>query len=253
MSMEGQVRKLSPMGQGTAAGPSNPARPSAATLNGLNRRWEQADVNEILRWAIDTFEEGRLAITTSFGPAGIVILHHLQSVAPDLPVVFIDTLHHFPETLELVERIRQRMDLNLQIHRPAASRATFEALYGSDLHRSDVDRYQRLTKQEPALRAARPLEAWITGRRREQTSTRATLPILEAGERLIKINPLAAWSLEQVWAYLILHELPYNPLHDQGYASIGDEPLTSRVSAGEVERAGRWRGSERLECGMHEI
>ncbi len=253
MSREGQVRKLSQMSRGTAAGPGNPGRPSAATLNGLNHRLGQADVNEILRWAIDTFEEGKLAITTSFGPAGIVILHHLQSVAPDLPVVFIDTLHHFPETLELVERIRQRMDLNLQIYRPAVSRAMFETLYGRDLHRSDVDRYQRLTKQEPALRAARPLEAWITGRRREQASTRAALPILEAGERLIKINPLATWSLDQVWAYLILHELPYNPLHDQGYASIGDEPLTSRVSPGEPERAGRWRGSERLECGMHEV
>ncbi len=253
MIRESTDYKLSQMSRPTAGGPGNPGRIDAEELDRLNRRWGQADVDAILRWANDTFEEGRLAITTSFGPAGIVILHHLQSVAPDLPVVFIDTLHHFPETLELVDRIRERMDLNLRIYRPAESRAAFEALHGRDLYRLDVDRYQRLTKQEPALRAALPLEAWITGRRREQASTRAALPILEAGERLIKINPLATWSLEQVWAYLLLHDLSYNPLHEQGYASIGDEPLTSPVSSGEAERAGRWRGADRLECGMHQI
>ncbi|HUE97407.1 MAG TPA: phosphoadenylyl-sulfate reductase, partial [Longimicrobiaceae bacterium] len=128
----------------------------------------------------------------------------------------------------------------------------FEARYGQRLWQCDLDRYQALSKVEPFQRATAGLHGWITGRRRGQSQTRAELLLVEDGEQL-KINPLARWSRSDVWRYLLAHEVPYNPLHDRGYPSIGDEPLTTAVGDGEPERAGRWRGLDRTECGIHLI
>jgi phosphoadenosine phosphosulfate reductase len=211
-----------------------------------------AEPQEILQSAAAAFPAGKLALVSAFGPTSLVLIDMLSRLDLRLPVLFVDTLHHFPETLELAERVRARYDLDLRVFRPAADRAEFEAKYGERLWERDLDLYQQVTKVEPFRRATENLDAWLTGRRREQSDTRAELPIVETAER-IKINPLAGWSRGKVWGYILENEIPYNPLHDRGYPSVGDEPLTTPVGGDEPERAGRWRGSARTECGIHSV
>jgi phosphoadenosine phosphosulfate reductase len=237
---------------------------SAATLPaGVRRTWsvdwerlnlelDGAEPEEILHTTMAALAPNKLAVISAFGPASLVVLHHVSRIAPRLPVIFIDTLHHFAATLEHVERVREHLGLNLKVYRPAASRAKFEARYGPRLWETDLDLYQHVSKVEPFRRATANLDGWITGRRREQSETRAHLPIFEVGDR-VKVNPLANWSRARVWNFILDHGIPYNPLHDQGYASIGDEPLTTPVAPGEPERAGRWRGLDRTECGIHQL
>jgi len=193
---------------------------------------------------------GRLAVVSAFGPGSLVVLHELHAAGIRLPVLFVDTLHHFPETLAHVERVRVRYDLDLRVFRHVESRDAFEARYGPRLWERDLDRYQEFSKVEPFRRATAGLAGWITGRRREQAATRATLPLVEGGPQL-RFNPLAGWSSTEVWRFIHEREIPYNRLHERGYASIGDEPLTTAVEDGEQERAGRWRGTGRTECGIH--
>lgn len=218
----------------------------------LNSDLEGADTEDILRATLSAFAPNKLGVVSAFGPASLVVLYHIARIAPRLPVIFIDTLHHFRETLEHVERVRERFDLNLKIYRPAATRDKFEARYGPRLWETDIDLYQHVSKVEPFRRATANLDGWLTGRRRDQSETRAELPIFEVGER-VRVNPLADWSRGRVWNFILEHDIPYNPLHDRGYASIGDEPLTTPVAPGEPERAGRWRGLDRTECGIHQL
>jgi phosphoadenosine phosphosulfate reductase len=213
-------------------------------------RLDDAPAEEILRWSAQNFEDGEIALSSAFGPGSAVLIHMLADIAPQTPVIFIDTLHHFAETLEHVELVTNRYGLDLRVFKAAPDRETFEAQYGSRLWETDLERYQLLTKVEAFKQATQPLKGWITGRRRDQSSTRTQLPVIEVKEK-IRINPLAAWSKKQIWDFILEHKLPYNPLHDRGYASVGDEPLTTPVGAGEHERAGRWRGNEKLECGIH--
>ncbi len=232
--------------------PAGVRRTGSTDWDRLNIELDEAEPDEILRTTLAAFAPNKLAVISAFGPASLVVLHHLARIAPRLPVIFIDTLHHFPETIEHVERVRERFDLNLKVYRPAASRAKFEARYGPRLWETDLDLYQHVSKVEPFRRATANLDGWITGRRREQSETRAQLPIFEVAER-VKVNPLASWSRTRLWNFILDHEIPYNPLHDQGYASIGDAPLTTPVAPGEPERAGRWRGLDRTECGIHQL
>lgn len=203
--------------------------------------------------AIDAaFEPGQLAVVSNFGPSTLVVLHTLHQIGLRLPVIFIDTLHHFRETIEHVERVREKYDLDLRIHRPAPTRAEFERIHGTELWKRDLDRYQAVAKVAPFQAATAGLAGWITGRRRDQSRSRDDLPIVEPGEQ-IRINPLAAWNRTDVWRVILENEIPYNPLHDRGFPSVGDEPLTTPVGSDEDERAGRWRGNARTECGIHLI
>ena len=211
---------------------------------------ESAPPPEILRWVAGAFPEGSIALSSAFGPGSAVLIHMLSDIAPWTPVVFIDTLHHFPETLAHVEAVTRRYGLDLRVFRPAPDRSAFEARHGPRLWERDLARYQEVAKVQPFEAAMEPFAGWITGRRRDQSSSRNHLPVVETGAK-VRINPLASWSREQVWDFIRAHDLPYNPLHDRGYASIGDEPLTRPVSRLEHERAGRWAGTGRLECGIH--
>lgn len=210
------------------------------------------DARGIIEWAVKALDPGRLIVSTSFGPSGLVNLHLVSEVAPQMPVVFIDTLYHFKETLELADQVRQHYGLDLRVVRPAESREAFEREHGERLWERDLDRFHHLTKVEPMERALDGVQGWITGRRRDQSSSRSDMPVVEVGEH-VKINPVAAWGRGDVWRFILEHDIPYNPLHDMGYASIGDEPLTTPTQAGEDERAGRWRGQDRLECGLHTL
>lgn len=215
-----------------------------------DRALECASAERVLRWALEAFAPGRLGVVSAFGPGSIVLIDLLHSIGASLPVIFIDTLHHFPETLDLVEQVRERYSLDLRVYRPAETLEAFEALHGPRLWERDVDRYQQVAKVEPFRRATEALDGWITGRRRDQSGTRSAIPVVERGER-VRVNPLASWNRAEVWGYIVRNRLPYNVLHDQGYASVGDAPLTTATAAGEDERAGRWRGTAKTECGIH--
>jgi phosphoadenosine phosphosulfate reductase len=219
-------------------------------LDEVNRTLTDAPAEEILRWAVETMPRERFGLISAFGPGSAVLIHLLADITPDLPVVFVDTLHHFPETLEHVETVRKRYDLNLRVYRPAESLEEFNRIHGERLWERDLERYQQVAKVEPFRRATASLVGWINGRRRDQAATRAELPVVEGGEK-IRINPLVNWTRKEIWSFILDNGIPYNPLHDQGYASIGDAPLTSPVNNGEDERAGRWRGTDKVECGIH--
>ncbi len=225
-------------------------------LAALNQQFETATPQAILRWAIRTFPTG-LAQTSSFSiPVTIHMLYAELSPPVRVPVIFLDTLHHFEETLATAERARQRYDLDLHVYQAAGAttRQGFANRYGDALWQRDIDQFHYLTKVEPLQRAlqAVDVQAWVTGRRRDQSTTRQALPILEPdSDGRLKINPLANWTRKELWGYVFQQDVIYNPLHDRGYASIGDEPLTTPVQPGEDERAGRWRGSQKTECGIH--
>lgn len=225
-------------------------------LERLNEEFETATPQEIMEWAIAAFPTG-LVQTSSFSLLVTVdMLYRELQPQPPVPVLFLDTLHHFKETLETVDRARLRYNLDLHIYQAEGvdSRAAFAERYGDELWHRDVDRFHYLTKVEPLKRALEDLQvkAWITGRRRDQSKTRRRMPILEMDtDGRLKINPLANWTRKDIWTYTYKHDVPYNALHDQGYTSIGDEPLTTRVGSDEHERAGRWRGSAKTECGIH--
>ncbi|MEM6715351.1 MAG: phosphoadenosine phosphosulfate reductase [Cyanobacteria bacterium P01_D01_bin.6] len=235
-----------------------PAKAIAETLDldALNHKFETATPQDILRWAMCTFPQG-LAQTNSFSiPVTIHMLY--EELQPDrrVPVIFLDTLHHFAETVATAEQARERYNLDLHVYRAvgANTREEFAARYGEALWQHDIDQFHYLTKVEPLQRALQDVEvkAWVTGRRRDQSESRRAMPILEQDtDSRLKINPLANWTRKDLWRYVFQHHVVYNPLHDRGYASIGDEPLTTPVQTGEDERAGRWRGSVKTECGIH--
>lgn len=213
----------------------------------------------MLRWCITSLPN--LYQTTAFGLTGLVTLDMLSQLKIPRPqivdLIFLDTLHHFPETLALVERVRQRYPhVNIHIFKPAGveTEQEFAQKYGERLWETDDQYYDWVAKVEPAQRAYRELKvnAVLTGRRRSQGGKRGEIDIIEVDEAgLIKVNPLANWTFDQVKQYVTEHNLPYNELLDRGYKSIGDYHSTQPVKADEDERSGRWKGQEKTECGIH--
>jgi len=222
-------------------------------LDALNQQFAQSTPQDILAWCVRNIPQG-LVHSTSFGVSAITHMLY-EELAHPIPAIFLDTLHLFPETLETAAKAKVRYGLVLHTYRAvgAHSAEAFAQRYGDELWARDVERFYDITKVEPLQRALQELKvhAWITGRRRDQSEARQNLPIFERVDGRLKINPLAAWTRKDLWAYVDQHDVLYNPLHDQGYTSIGDQPLTTPTAAGENERAGRWRGTEKTECGIH--
>lgn len=186
------------------------------------------------------------------------MLSKLQVPRPQLvDLIFLDTLHHFPETLRLVDRVRERYPhINIHIFKPAGVETAeeFAKKYGERLWETNEELYDWTAKVEPAQRAYRELNvsAVLTGRRRSQGGQRGDLDVLEVDEAgLIKVNPLANWTFDQVRQYIRENNVPYNELLDRGYKSVGDWHSTQPVAEGEDERAGRWKGKDKTECGIH--
>jgi phosphoadenosine phosphosulfate reductase len=214
-------------------------------------RFEEADPEDVLRWTVDRYAPDA-ALTCSFQHEGVVLAHMLQTIAPATPVVFIDTGYHFPETLAYRDLLVTRYGFNLVEVGPALTKEEVARAHGPELFRRDPDRCCEINKVEPLRRALRGVRAWINGRRRDQAATRAALPVLEElPNGILKVNPLVRWRAKDTYEYMQRHGLPLNPLFERGYASIGCAPCTRPVVAGEDERAGRWAGRGKIECGIH--
>jgi phosphoadenosine phosphosulfate reductase len=207
----------------------------------LNRQFETEPAQAVIRWAVDLFHP-HLCLTASMTDA--VLIDLAVKVEPAIEVVFIDTGYHFPETLETVERVRRRYGLNL--------RMMTVPTHDEELWRVDPENCCSAVKVGQLDRALQGKAAWMSGLRRDEAATRATAPIVARDLRgLIKVNPIATWSDFDVAGYIKDHEVPVNPLVDQGYPSIGCWPCTKPVGDGEDPRSGRWAGSDKTECGLH--
>src|ERR1700739_1392352 len=230
---------------------------SVEEIKALSREFETASPGQVLQWAAQAFGS-RVAFGTSFQGAGLVAIHHAVSRGLSIPVFTIDTGLLFQETLALKLRLEQFFGIEIETLTPELSIAAHVADVGLHLWDKKPDLCCTLRKVFPLQKKLSTLDAWITGVRREQSDTRAKTQTLEIYEfdrlrskQIVKVNPLATWSSQQVWDYIRDHGIPYNPLKDRGFRSIGCYPCTPAVIRGEDERAGRWIGFEKTECGIH--
>jgi phosphoadenosine phosphosulfate reductase len=221
------------------------------TVAALNARYEGAAAEDVLHAALRLYAGG-IALVSSFGAEAAVLLHMASGINPHVPVIMIDTQMLFPETL------RYQQELSAQLGLTDVRRITVDTAERkrrdpySALHIANPDACCTLRKVEPLERALEGFAAQISGRKRFQAGTRAAMPLFEADAAgRTKVNPLAAWSPEEIRAYFEAHDLPRHPLVAKGFPSIGCVPCTSRVEDGEDPRAGRWRGSDKIECGIH--
>ncbi|MEH0071445.1 phosphoadenylyl-sulfate reductase [Pannonibacter sp. Pt2-lr] len=215
------------------------------------RQYEGESPQTVLRDAIRNHYAGRIALVSSFGADSAVLLHMVSVVDPSTPVIFVETGKHFPQTLRYRDLLVDRLGLTgVRDARPdPEALAAVDA--GGMLWMSDTDACCHARKVVPLATALKGFDAWISGRKRFQSSTRAALPVFEVEEGRVKVNPLASWTASDILAYAKEHDLPPHPLVAEGYPSIGCLPCTSKVAPGEDPRSGRWRGQEKTECGIH--
>ena len=212
-----------------------------ADLAVISASFETAPAADIVAWAVETFGDG-LCLAASMADA--VLIDVATKVDPSIEVVFLDTQYHFPETLATARRIEQRYHLKLRVLTPGRE--------PDDLWRTDTDACCQARKVDPLSRHMSERAAWLTGLRRAESYSRREAAIVQRdGRGLVKVNPLATWTDDQVDAYIRENDVPVNPLLFDGYPSIGCWPCTQRVEPGEDARAGRWAGSDKTECGLH--
>lgn len=230
--------------------PRDLAAPPAAALND---RYRHHGAVAAIEAALTDPLAGRLALVSSFGAESVVLLHLISVMAPATPVIFVDTLMLFPETLDYQRELARRLDLRDLRTIRAAPAAVAAADPEGLLHATDPDGCCALRKTAPLERALAGFDGWITGRKRFQGGERAKLEVFEAeeGTGRLKVNPLVRWRREDIADYIVNNRLPRHPLVARGYRSIGCAPCTSPVAAEEDDRAGRWRGSAKTECGIH--
>ena len=231
------------------------ARPAftQAEADALNARFEGIGTQAMLRTLFAEKAIGEVAVVSSFGTESAVLLHLVAQADPSMPVIFVDTLKMFPETLDYRQTLVTTLGLtDSRVVEPdpdMLARKDDKGLRWS----YDPDGCCEIRKVEPLARAKRGLDAWISGRKAFQSVTRQNLPRFEIEDGRLKINPLGDWTKTDLEAYFSEHDLPRHPLEEQGYLSIGCEPCTSKVLPGEDPRAGRWRGWDKVECGIHTI
>jgi phosphoadenosine phosphosulfate reductase len=208
-------------------------------------------VTEILQQAVQTTP--RIGFATGFGAEGCVIIDHIARAKLPIDLFTLDTGLLFPETYDLWEQLEHTYGVTIRAVKPAETLAEQAASLGDELWTRDPDRCCARRKVEPLARELARLDAWITAIRRDQTPERATAQVVERDAKfgIAKINPLVEWSHDDVWAYIYANDVPFNALHERGYPSIGCQPCTSAIVPGENLRAGRWRGADKRECGIH--
>lgn len=223
----------------------------AGEARALDARYGQLPTREVIRVALEDVFADRIALVSSFGTESVVLLHILATVDRDAPVLFLDTGRLFPETLDYRNEVVTRLGLtDVRTIQPEPDRlADVDPVKA--LWMTNPDLCCQVRKTEPLARALKGFDAWFTGRKRFQSSGRSSIPVFEADGPRIKVNPLANWSPAQLTEYAAQHSLPPHPLLAKGYLSIGCVPCTDRVTPGEDARAGRWRGLDKTECGIH--
>jgi phosphoadenosine phosphosulfate reductase len=231
--------------------------PSSTEIRALAQEFESAAPADVLTWASQSFP-GRVAIGTSFQGAGLVTIHQAISAGLDLPVFTIDTGLLFPETLELKDRLEKFFGIEIEAVVPELTVEGQARELGANLWERNPDLCCSIRKVIPLQGKLSELDGWISGLRRDQSSTRASTQVLELyefdklrGKQIVKVNPLAGWTSAQVWDYIGKHRIPYNPLKDRGFRSIGCWPCTRCVIGDDSDRAGRWIGFDKTECGIH--
>lgn len=241
--------------EGTDSAPAKDLEALRARVATLNARYRHHGATAVLEGALNDPEAGRIAMVSSFGAESVALLHLVAMVNRKTPVLFIDTRLLFAETLAYQQDVAERLRLeNVQVLRTDEDTVQKRDPYGA-LRMGDPDSCCALRKTLPLEQALKGYDGWITGRKRYQSGTRAALDFFELEEGpqggRIKVNPLAHWGPEDVRAYMDENRLPRHPLVAQGYPSIGCAPCTSKVAPGEDPRAGRWRGQNKEECGIH--
>jgi phosphoadenosine phosphosulfate reductase len=226
-------------------------------VRALNERFETAAPQEIVRWALEDSGLERISLASAFQAEGTCIMHMAAQIRPDVPVLFLQTGFHFAETLAFKAQLAERLELNVIDVVGEHTVESQEAEFGPRLYERDPQLCCDLNKVRPMFEALQQLDAWVTAFRRDSSPTRANAPILdqyelEPGRWIVKVNPVVNWKREDTLAYLAEHDLPHNPLYDLGYTSIGCAPCTRMRFEGEPERAGRWAGLSKWECGIHQ-
>jgi len=220
-----------------------------------NRVLENLTTDEVLRWAHGTFGSN-LVTATGFGPSGIVLMHHLSEIVADTAIFYLETDLLFKETYALRDALVERLGISIQSVHSGVSLWRQDQQQGPDLWARNPDQCCFIRKMLPLRRFLADKSAWVTALRRDQSSTRSEIRVLEwdSGNALVKINPLASWTKEEIWQYIRRHDLPYNSLHDHGYPSLGCMPCTRPAAEGvdgAEARSGRWAGFAKTECGIH--
>jgi len=215
---------------------------------------ESAAPQEILRWASERFAP-KFTMATAFGPEGMTIIHMLAEVAPETPIFNLDTGYQFQETLDLRERVKERYGIEVELKQPELTVEQYEEKHGGPLYKINSTQCCFDRKISVLTKAVEGMHAWASAIRRDQSPDRARAPIVGWDKKfgLVKVSPLANWTKQDVWKLITDHDIPYNPLHDRGYTSVGCWPCTRAVMFGEDERAGRWSGTEKTECGLHSL
>jgi phosphoadenosine phosphosulfate reductase len=223
-------------------------------LQAESQKLETATPQEIITWAVKNYFP-KLTMATAFGPEGLVIIHMLAQIEARTPVFNLDTGYQFKETLQLRDEVARRYGIEVELKQPELSVAEFEAANGGPVYTHSPDRCCHERKITVLQQASIGMRAWMSGIRRDQSPDRARASIVGWDKKfgLVKVSPLANWTKSQVWKLITDENIPYNPLHDQGYTSIGCWPCTRAVMFGEDERAGRWSGSVKTECGLHTL
>jgi phosphoadenosine phosphosulfate reductase len=220
-------------------------------IEALQYEFETAYPQEILRWAIENYGN-KLALVSSFQATGIVTLHMMKAITDDFQVLTLDTGLLFPATYQFIADIEQFFDISVHRIQSQQSLPKQARDYGSLLWETDPNQCCHLRKTLPLHDTLQNYDAWITGIRRDQSTTRAQTPVIswDARNGLLKLAPFATWTEEMIWTYIESYELPFNPLHQQGYPSIGCYTCTLAAN-GNDSRSGRWAGSTKTECGIH--
>jgi phosphoadenosine phosphosulfate reductase len=235
--------------------PLDPTPEFLAELAEQSTRLESATPEEIIEWAVGRYSH-RLTMATAFGPEGCVILSMLSRVAPETYVFNLDTGYQFQQTLDLRDRIAEKYGLEVDMLKPDLSVPEYEALHNGPLYTTNATQCCMDRKITLLHRGTHEKHAWMSGIRRDQSADRAQAAIIgwDKKFKLVKISPLANWKKQDVWKRILNEGVPYNPLHDQGYPSVGCWPCTRAVTEGETDdRAGRWSGTAKTECGLHTI
>ncbi|CAM4482562.1 phosphoadenylyl-sulfate reductase [Paenibacillus tarimensis] len=212
---------------------------------------ESASPEDILKYAVETFPN--ITFACSFGAEDVVLVDMLQKISPKTDIFYLNTDFHFAETYETRDRLEQHYNMKFVEVKPEITPEEQAAQHGPELWKSDPNACCNIRKVTPLTQILSKYEAWITGIRRDQAPTRANAKKIEYDTKfgLVKFNPIASWTSDDVWNYIRSNNVIYNPLHDNNYPSIGCEYCTRQVMPGEDPRAGRWAGNEKTECGLH--